>query len=179
MKQYPVPPVPHLEHGQTLRPIREPWPVPAPQQPLGFLDVTTVTFTAYGDPQPKGSTRAFAMPIKGDPKGRYRAVTTSANKKLKPWSAEMRVAAREAAGDKFFRGPIRVTVEFGLVRPKSVKEKKRPYPSVKPDLDKLVRATIDTLSGVLFEDDAQVVAVQATKVYSTGAAYTMVIVQEH
>ena len=173
MKQYPVPTVPHLERGQEPRRIREPWPV------LGLLPPTAVTFTAYGDPQPKGSTRAFAMPIKGDPKGRYRAVTTSANKKLKPWSAEMRVAAREAAGEKFFRGAIVVTVEFGLVRPKSVKVTKRPYPSVKPDLDKLVRATIDTLSGVLFEDDAQVVAVQATKVYSTGAAYTSVTVQEY
>lgn len=58
---------------------------------------------------------------------------------------------------------VRITVEFHLARPKSAK--KRAYPTVKPDADKLVRGVLDGLTGVCFEDDAQVVRIEATKVY--------------
>ena len=57
---------------------------------------------------------------------------------------------------------VRVEMDFVMSKPKSAK---RLFPSVKPDLDKLVRAVLDGLTGVAYEDDSQVVLIKATKTY--------------
>lgn len=62
-------------------------------------------------------------------------------------------------------GGVRVDLRFIIPRPKTVI---RDRPSVKPDLDKLIRAVLDGLTGVAYADDAQVTAVQATKRYGDG-----------
>ena len=36
---------------------------------------------------------------------------------------------------------------------------------MKPDLDKLIRAVLDGLTGVAYVDDSQVILIQATKTY--------------
>jgi len=78
------------------------------------------------------------------------------------WRADI---AREAssAGFRPIQGGIKITTDFLLLKPKSTK---RAFPWVKPDLDKLVRAVLDALSGVAYEDDSQVILIQATKTYS-------------
>lgn len=120
-----------------------------------------VSFVVDGVPIPQGSKTAFVV-------GR-RAVVTDANKaKLKPWREAVKVAAGEAlrvSGGVSFVGPVRVSVRFAFVRPVSVKG--RVWPSVKPDVDKLVRAILDgmTDSG-LIKDDALVVELVAVKVYA-------------
>ena len=58
--------------------------------------------------------------------------------------------------------PIALTLNFGLIAPKTVK---RAMPTVPPDLDKLVRAVLDGLTGVVYADDSQVVSIKATKYY--------------
>jgi Holliday junction resolvase RusA-like endonuclease len=55
---------------------------------------------------------------------------------------------------------------FYLDRPSSVSTVKRPYPIVPPDIDKLLRGVQDSLTGVVYEDDAQIVRVLAWKVYA-------------
>lgn len=73
--------------------------------------------------------------------------------------------ALEAA--KHFATPINeavsVSLEFGLLRPKTVK---RLEPTVPPDLDKLVRAVLDGLTGVVYGDDSQVTSLKAAKFYA-------------
>lgn len=59
-------------------------------------------------------------------------------------------------------GAVRVDLRFIMPKPKTVK---RERPHVKPDLDKLVRAVLDGLTGVAYVDDAQVTSVTATKRY--------------
>ena len=61
---------------------------------------------------------------------------------------------------------IQVGVDIDLVfifnKPKTVK---RNEPFVRPDLDKLIRAVLDGLTGVAYEDDQQVVRLTAQKAY--------------
>jgi Holliday junction resolvase RusA-like endonuclease len=68
-------------------------------------------------------------------------------------------------------------LDFHVARPISV-PKKRGAPSVKPDLDKLCRATLDSLSGVLFADDGQVTELRARKFYAVGPEHVMVSMEE-
>ena len=56
-----------------------------------------------------------------------------------------------------------VDVTFYVPRPKSVT---REYPEVKPDADKLLRCTLDALTGIAYRDDAQVIAPHPTKLYA-------------
>ena len=77
---------------------------------------------------------------------------------------------------KTFHNPVEITLVFHLPKPKSVK---RDFPSVKPDLDKLVRSTFDGLTtGGLFEDDALVIALSASKIYATDRIGCQIIVSE-
>ena len=52
---------------------------------------------------------------------------------------------------------------FRLKKPKTVK---RDFPTVAPDLDKLVRGVLDSLTACAYLDDSQVIDIKAKKVYS-------------
>lgn len=78
------------------------------------------------------------------------------------WRADIARNAQEA-GYKPVSGAVRVTILFEMKAPKTVTRK---YPHVKPDLDKLVRAVLDGLTGVAYDDDSQVVFIEASKCYS-------------
>ena len=115
-------------------------------------------FFVAGIPQPKGSARAFV------PKGWKRAVVTSANPKVKTWESAIRAEAIHH--DPVYRSkPVAVAVilQFVLPRPK----KCGPRPTVRPDLDKMVRAVLDALTGVTWDDDSQVTRIVTTKAYGT------------
>lgn len=62
----------------------------------------------------------------------------------------------------FPEGAVLVECEFWLPRGKTVK---RSDPSVKPDVDKLLRAVLDALTGIAYTDDAQVCESRAAKRY--------------
>jgi crossover junction endodeoxyribonuclease RusA len=122
-------------------------------------------FIVYVHPQPQGSAKAFVM-------GK-RAIITSDNKKLKPFRNEVTaVVLRECnvrdvtvpfAGKHI---PAHLSLDFYFERLPSI-PKKRTQVVVKPDIDKLARATLDSLTGVLFMDDAQVVTLSARKHYGS------------
>lgn len=133
----------------------------------------TVTFTAIGIAQPKGSTRAFV------PKGWTRPIITTDNPKSKGWQQLVAEQAQTVARDGLFVGPVVLAVVFHLPRPQSL-PKKVLHHTKKPDLDKLVRSTKDALKGVLYNDDAQVVELHARKVYAAVAAapHAVITLQE-
>jgi len=120
-----------------------------------------ITFTVYGIPAPKGSTKAFM------PRGARSPVVTNDNPHTRPWAALVKDAARQTMVDNnvvFSLGAVSLRVRFYMPRPKSLP--KRSVEHVKrPDLDKLVRAVKDSLTGVLWDDDSQVVTLMASKSY--------------
>ena len=119
--------------------------------------MNTYSLIVYGEAIPKGSTRAFVVNGK--------AVTTNANKKTKDWQTLISMAAQEKKPDKPIECAVDIAIIFYLPRPKSVSKKKRPLPTVKPDLDKLIRCVLDALTGIYFGDDSQVTDIQAIKRY--------------
>jgi len=118
-----------------------------------------VEFVVLGIAQPKGSTRAFL------PHGHTRPIITSDNPRVKGWQQLVAEQAQSVADGQLFAGAVSLAVTFHLPRPKSM-PRHRHHHTTKPDLDKLVRATKDALKGILYRDDAQVVDLDAHKVYA-------------
>jgi len=120
----------------------------------------------YGTPVPQGSSRAFN---RGG-----RVVVTSDNPNLKKWREYCALVLRkDISAGVAIDGPVCVDLAFYFDRPKSHLNGsgglRRGYSSshiVKPDLDKLVRAILDSgTAGLVWRDDAQVVRLTATKNY--------------
>ncbi len=108
-----------------------------------------------GIPKPQGSMRAFV--VKGRP------IITSSTKGLKVWRDLVALAAQAQAPQELIEGPIHIDLDFRLPKPKAEPKRKRTWPSRRPDLDKLIRAILDALTGIVFRDDSQVIGIYATK----------------
>lgn len=74
--------------------------------------------------------------------------------------------------------PLQVEIIFGLQIPKSYTQKKRVdikcgllQHTVKPDLDNLTKAVLDSLNGIAWNDDAQIIDLKVIKKYSVGDPY--------
>lgn len=67
-------------------------------------------------------------------------------------------------------------LDFAFIKPKTVN---RNRPSVKPDLDKLIRAVLDALTGIAYTDDSQVVRILAQKSYGSveGVRVVMAVIE--
>lgn len=131
---------------------------------------SSVRFTVPGRAVPQGSSRAF---IRGG-----KAVVTHDNPKTMPWRGAVALTAREALNGRFAAdGAVGVMLAIHLDRPKShwrrdgtPKASAPARPTGRPDLDKLVRAVLDALTGVAFRDDAQVTTIVATLDYVAAPA---------
>ena len=67
---------------------------------------------------------------------------------------------------QFATGALRLEVEFFL--PRSKAHKHDDYVAVKPDIDNLLKSTMDALSNAgVWHDDAQVAAIVSTKRYES------------
>jgi Holliday junction resolvase RusA-like endonuclease len=80
---------------------------------------------------------------------------------LKAWRKSIAYAAKQLC-----KVPLEEDVTLYLIftLPKG-KTVKRQFPTVRPDLDKLVRAVGDSLTGIAYVDDSQVTALIANKRY--------------
>lgn len=129
----------------------------------------------HGIPAPQGSKKAHAI-YRGSKKNGTRVATgqivvTEMSKKVAPWREAVRdavaAAIRSQTAHDMWAGvldePVEVRITFTLPRPRSAR---RPWPSVTPDLDKLVRSTLDGISmGGAWVDDKLAVRIVTEKVY--------------
>ena len=113
------------------------------------------------EPAPQGSKRHV---------GNGRMVEASA--KVKPWRYAVSQAALEL-NEPITDRPVFVQITFLFTRPKAhynskgqVKPNAPFYKQTKPDLDKLIRSTLDALTMVLIKDDSQVVNLICCKQYA-------------
>jgi crossover junction endodeoxyribonuclease RusA len=114
---------------------------------------TDLKFFVHGIPAPQGSKRHV---------GNGRMIESS--KKVGPWRDAVIDAASQFDAFKMLNEALAISIMFTLPAPKTTK---RLYPTVRPDVDKLLRSTFDalTISG-FWHDDSLVVSVLAAKRYA-------------
>lgn len=131
-----------------------------------------------GTPAPQGSKRHLGN-----------GVMVESSKRVKPWRQDVKHAALDVLVQRaqmghyipiYDRGAaVVVTVTFYLPRPKGhyrtgknahlLRDAAPANPASKPDLDKLLRSTMDALGEAgCWADDSQVVQVNALKAYADG-----------
>lgn len=125
-----------------------------------------IRVNAYGSPVPKGSKKLITHG-KGGRKLPVPLLLDDKPHELDTWEKSVAGAALVAIGAHprpvFGKQvAVGVTVAFRLARPPSVD---RDLPTVKPDIDKLARAALDALTGLLWVDDSQVVRLTVSKDY--------------
>ncbi|MFJ6730062.1 RusA family crossover junction endodeoxyribonuclease [Streptomyces sp. NPDC091281] len=137
------------------------------------MTLPVLQLTAYGTPGPQGSKT----------KNAHGAMYES-SAAVKPWREAVKSAALDALHHDeawmALTAAVRLDVTFCLRRPKShfgtgrnasvLKASAPPFPTGKPDLDKLVRSTQDALkdAGVL-ADDSVVATLRAEKAFVLAA----------
>ena len=131
------------------------------------MDRRVISYFVDGEPAPQGSKNGFVK--------NGRVVMVESSKKVKPWR-EAVAWQTKAKVRQPMTSPVEIALVFHLPKPKSVTRK---WPSVKPDLDKLIRSTFDGLTtGGLYTDDALVIAVSASKQYATDRIGCQIIASE-
>jgi Holliday junction resolvase RusA-like endonuclease len=130
-----------------------------------------ISYFVEGEPAPQGSKNGFVK--------NGRVVMVESSKKVKPWREAVTIKTAQHMSWETLNAittPVEIALVFHLPRPKSVT---RLWPSVKPDLDKLIRSTFDGLTtGGLYTDDALVIAVSASKQYATDKIGCQIIASE-
>lgn len=120
----------------------------------------------------KYTTFIPGTPIPQGSKSVYRGRAVEANPKTKAWRKTMckhHLKTSQALGAPLILGPFQASIRFVFTEPKSgalYQGTLTPIHAVKPDLDKLVRAVMDSLTtGCIIEDDARCNRLEATKEY--------------
>ncbi len=116
-----------------------------------------VGVTVRGTPAPQGSKKHVGH-----------GVMVESSKKVKPWRQDVKAAflRDDQPIASFTDGPLAVHIVFTLAKPLSAPKRRRTWPQRKPDLDKLIRSTLDGIGEAgIWRDDAQVVELTAVKAY--------------
>lgn len=153
-------------------------------------DAAVVDFTVRGEAVPQGSPRAFIVG-KGTDNARAQVVSGAKGKgshgnPLARWRSAVSKAASDAMGDRApITGPVALELVFTMRRPAShhvANDRSRPLRATapvwcdkRPDVGKLARACEDSLSAVVYLDDAQVVDLHPTKPYGDTPGVRIVV----
>ena len=143
--------------------------------------MSIITFTVLGSAATKGRMK----PIPGMKHG----MTYSNAEKLAAWTADIKVAVLTQCGNR--GAPTQEAVHIGVcwhvARPKwhwctgrnvgKIKPRAPLHPTSKRtgDVDKLARALLDALTGIVYVDDSQVVTLNACKRYAIDTGPQMAV----
>jgi Holliday junction resolvase RusA-like endonuclease len=136
-----------------------------------------ISIRVYGTPAPQGSKRVFPRKRDGIYTGQF-AVVEQNKQPVRNWRDDVKAAALIYKPDGGpITGPVEVTVNFLLKRPKShygtgrnaavLKPSAPAVPATSPDWDKLARSTMDALTSAgIWADDGQVWNAHVRKLYA-------------
>ena len=146
------------------------------------------SFDVYGQPATEGSTRAYPY---RKPDGTLGSRIVHDNPKLHAWREAVGWAAKARKPPGWpTGGPMAVEATFRIPRPKSHYTRGK-TPLLRPDapprptghstgdLDKLVRALGDSLTGITWDDDSQIVTITAHKHWHATGTGALTCTVEH
>lgn len=119
--------------------------------------MTVIDFFVAGEPMSQGGMRAV-------PTKKGARLISSGSTGLRYWRERVASEAQRAA-TSLEAGPVMVVACFFMPRPKSRPQKDR-WPDRQPDIDKLARAVLDSVTNTLVEDDKQVCGALLFKTYA-------------
>ena len=128
--------------------------------------MNSLTFVVYGLAAPQGSKRHMGN-----------GILVESSKAVRPWRQDVKHAALACIPHDWDPSlPMALSVVFRFKRAKAHIGKKGVLPSAPEhntsgrhgDLSKLVRSTEDALTGVVYDDDRQIVTLTASKRYCVG-----------
>lgn len=117
-----------------------------------------ISFIVYGEPVGKQRPRVV--------KNRNGKIVAYTPSKTKVYEQTVRAAflkeLEKNESEIDLAAAKKLSIYFWLKRPKSSKRK---YPTVKPDIDNLIKSVLDALNGIAYRDDAQIIDISASKTY--------------
>lgn len=136
--------------------------------------MSTLTFQVTGEPKGQPRPRAFARKM-----GAVHVARFYDSDVADAWKRAVYLGVIEAANKANWQvatGPVAVTLQFAMPRPKShfgakgLKPSAPVHHSGKPDADNLAKLVMDqiTKSGKIWRDDSQVVTLIVHKVWASG-----------
>lgn len=133
--------------------------------------MTVLEITIPGDPVPQGSMRAYGS-----------NVVHMDSARLRGFRSDIRLACQTNPAIKVITGPVVLRCTFVFRRPDThylPANTKRATPALRleapaghvqrPDIDKLLRAVADALTGQVYADDSQIVEMTGHKVWGDTA----------
>lgn len=115
----------------------------------------TQTFYILGDPRPQGRPKFYR---RGSFVGAYDP------KESREYKTTLAAQVSSQNPEYIGEGAIYLEAEFIFSRPKSLPKKVNDHVK-KPDLDNLIKALKDGLTGIVWKDDSQIVQLTARKDY--------------
>lgn len=114
---------------------------------------------AFGIPYPKGSKKLFGTYTDKETGAVRGRMGDSGGKGLSQWNKAVEKAGRAAMmGAPPMDGALVARFVFTMPKPASAPKTRRTYPNKKPDIDKILRSTMDALTKAgVYVDDARVV----------------------
>ncbi len=118
-----------------------------------------IEFFVPGPPVPQPRPRVY--------RGATGGVRTVSNTgKVKAYKQVVALCARVACGPVPFPDPVQVSLLFLMARPKRLRGKDREWHWCTPDIDNMIKSTLDALKGICWVDDGQVCRLLARKQYA-------------
>ena len=119
----------------------------------------TITFSVPGPPKGQGRPRFARI-------GAF--VRTYDRAESRDWKSKVALFAK-AAGVRLIGGPVAISAVAFLARPKRLMRKRDEDGAItatsKPDVDNILKAVQDGLTGIAYADDAQIVEATILKMY--------------
>ena len=139
--------------------------------------MSDLQFTVYGEAQPAGSKTAGVS-------RQGKVFVRDSAKRGQPWRRQVaQVAGAAMNGTGLLDGALELSVIFTVPRPKShygargLRPSAPEHPTKRPDVTKLLRAIEDSLTGIVWRDDSQVVHQHARKRYGEPACCEVRVVE--
>ena len=134
-----------------------------------------ITFKVDGNPHGKGRPRFARM-------GGF--VKTYTDAKTKSYEELVALSAQQAMGaSEPLKTPLDAFIYISLPIPMSYSKKRKEAclnglekPTKKPDIDNVCKGILDSLNGIVYKDDTQIVSLHCTKVY--GEPFVEVLIKE-